>query len=277
MLALGLLIPLAGLDNAVDAWMRSAGSASPRGLLLSGSLFVVVLAYVIRFLAVSLSALEAGFERLSPNLDAAARTLGETALSALWRVHMPLLVPALGAAALLVFVDAMKELPATLLLRPFNFETLATHVYAYAALEHVRERDAGRAHHRPHRPGAGAAAAPGRCRRPRRRGLRFGMAPAVVAARAMQRDAACYFASRKAKHARRNTMDFNGKVALITGAGNGIGRAAALAFAGRARKVVIVDRDAEGAERTAATIRQQGGEARFHVADVTKSADVQPT
>ena len=70
-----------------------------------------------------------------PQFDAAARTLGETALSALWRVHIPLLVPALGAAALLVFVDAMKELPATLLLRPFNFETLATHVYAYAGLE----------------------------------------------------------------------------------------------------------------------------------------------
>jgi iron(III) transport system permease protein len=133
-LALGLLIPLAGLDNAVDAWMRGWFGVHV-GLLLSGSLFVVVLAYVIRFLAVSLSALEAGFERLSPNLDAAARTLGETALSALWRVHIPLLVPALGAAALLVFVDAMKELPATILLRPFNFETLATHVYAYAGLE----------------------------------------------------------------------------------------------------------------------------------------------
>jgi hypothetical protein len=106
--------------------------------LLSGSLFVIVLAYAIRFMAVALSALEAGFERLSPNLDAVARTLGETALSALWRVHMPLLVPALGAAALLVFVDGMKELPATLLLRPFNFETLATHVYSYAALEGSR-------------------------------------------------------------------------------------------------------------------------------------------
>jgi iron(III) transport system permease protein len=133
-LALGLLIPLADLDNAFDAWLRSWFGVSV-GLLLSGSLVVVVLAYVIRFLAVSLSALEAGFERLSPNLDAAARTLGESALSSLWRVHMPLLVPALGAAALLVFVDAMKELPATILLRPFNFETLATHVYAYAGLE----------------------------------------------------------------------------------------------------------------------------------------------
>ena len=174
-LALGLLIPLAGFDNAVDAWMRH-WIGVPVGLLLSGSLFVVVLAYVIRFLAVSLSALEAGFERLSPNLDAAARTLGETALSALWRVHIPLLVPALGAAALLVFVDAMKELPATLLLRPFNFETLATHVYAYAGLEMFENATLGCPHHRRHRPRAGASPASGGSRRQGRRRVRFRMA-----------------------------------------------------------------------------------------------------
>jgi iron(III) transport system permease protein len=86
---------------------------------------------------VAVGGIEAGLERISPNLDAAARTLGESAGSALWRIHLPLLVPALGAAALLVFVDALKELPATLLLRPFNFETLATHVYAFAALEQI--------------------------------------------------------------------------------------------------------------------------------------------
>ena len=141
-LALGLLIPLAALDNSVDAALRAYVGISS-GLLLSGSLFVIVLAYTIRFLAVSLGALEAGLERLSPNLDAVARTLGETALSALRRVHMPLLVPALSAAALLVFVDAMKELPATLLLRPFNFETLATHVYSYAALEQFEQAALG--------------------------------------------------------------------------------------------------------------------------------------
>ena len=159
-LALGLLIPLAALDNRVDAALRALLGISS-GLLLSGSLFVIVLAYTIRFLAVSLGALEAGFERLSPNLDAVARTLGETALSALWRVHMPLLLPALGAAALLVFVDAMKELPATLLLRPFNFETLATHVYSYAALEQFEQAALGALTIVAHRPGAGAAAAPG--------------------------------------------------------------------------------------------------------------------
>jgi len=141
-LALGLLIPLAALDNRIDALARS-GLGLSTGLMLSGTVLVIVLAYAIRFLAVSLAALEAGFERLSPNLDAAARTLGETALSALYRVHMPLLVPALGAAALLVFVDAMKELPATLLLRPFNFETLATHVYSYAALEQFEQAALG--------------------------------------------------------------------------------------------------------------------------------------
>ncbi len=141
-LALGLMIPLAAFDNRLDAWLRSVLGASS-GLLLSGTLFVIVLAYTIRFLAVSLSALEAGFERLSPNLDAAARTLGETALSALWRVHIPLLIPALGAASLLVFVDAMKELPATLLLRPFNFETLATQVYSYAGLELLEQATLG--------------------------------------------------------------------------------------------------------------------------------------
>jgi iron(III) transport system permease protein len=141
-LALGLIIPLAAFDNRLDALLRATLGISS-GLLLSGSLFVIVLAYAIRFLTVALSALEAGFERLSPNLDAAARALGETALSALWRVHVPLLAPALGAAALLVFVDGMKELPATLLMRPFNFETLATHVYSYAGLEQFENATPG--------------------------------------------------------------------------------------------------------------------------------------
>jgi iron(III) transport system permease protein len=141
-LALGLLLPLAALDNAADSLLRSSFGLSS-GLLLSGSLFVIVLAYTVRFLAISLGSLEAGFEKLSPNLDAVARTLGETAFSSLLRVHVPLLVPALGAAALLVFVDGMKELPATLLLRPFNFETLATHAYSYAALEQFERASLG--------------------------------------------------------------------------------------------------------------------------------------
>jgi iron(III) transport system permease protein len=141
-LAIGLLIPLAGIDNRVDAFLRAAFGVSS-GLLLSGSLFAVTLAYVVRFLAVALSQVEAGLDRVSPNLDAAARTLGESALSALWRVHLPLLLAPLGAAALLVFVDSMKELPATLLLRPFNFETLATHVYGLASIEQLEQAALG--------------------------------------------------------------------------------------------------------------------------------------
>ena len=141
-LAIGLLIPLAAFDNGIDSLVRSMTGVST-GLLVSGTLLILVLAYTVRFLAVALGSIEAGLDRVSPNLDAAARTLGETALSALWRVHLPLLVPALGTAGLLVFVDAMKELPATLLLRPFNFETLATHVYGFAALEQLEAASLG--------------------------------------------------------------------------------------------------------------------------------------
>jgi iron(III) transport system permease protein len=141
-LALGLLIPLAAFDNGLDTMMRSWFGVST-GLLLTGSLFALTLALTIRFLAVALGAIDSGLARISPNLDAAARALGETALSTLWRVHLPLLTPALASGALLVFVDAMKELPATLLLRPFNFETLATHVYSLAAIEQFEQASLG--------------------------------------------------------------------------------------------------------------------------------------
>lgn len=141
-LALGLLIPIATFDNWLDALLgRTIGIST--GLLLSGSIATLVLAYVVRFLAVAHGTVEAGLERISPNLDAASRTLGETTLSTLRRVHFPLLLPALATAGLLVFVDAMKELPATLLLRPFAFETLSTHVYALAALEQIEAASVG--------------------------------------------------------------------------------------------------------------------------------------
>src|SRR6478672_5474953 len=137
-LAIGLLIPLARLDNSVDALMRSLFNV-PTGLLLSGSAFAMVLAYAVRFLAASLGAVEAGLSKISRNTDAAARTLGATISETLWRLHLPLLRPALGAAALLVFVDSMKELPATLLLRPFNFNTLAIQVFTLASLYRYEE------------------------------------------------------------------------------------------------------------------------------------------
>lgn len=132
--ALGIIIPLAGLDNAVSAAMEQTFGLRT-GLILSGSAFALLMAYTIRFLAVGLGTVEAGWQRLSPHLDAAARTLGAGPLRMLAAVHLPLLRPALGAAALLAFVETMKELPATLLLRPFDFETLSTQIYVFASQE----------------------------------------------------------------------------------------------------------------------------------------------
>jgi iron(III) transport system permease protein len=129
--AVGLLVPLASFDNALDGVMRSAFGVST-GLLLTGSGAALVLAYVIRFLAVSSGGIEAGLTRVSPHLDMAARSLGSSPGKVLRAIHLPLISPAIAAAAMLVFVDCMKELPATLLLQPFNFSTLATALYGEA-------------------------------------------------------------------------------------------------------------------------------------------------
>ena len=130
-LAIGLLLPLAWFDAGANRVLGLFG-AQP-GMLLMGSATALVLAYMVRFLAIASGGVEAGLARIPPSLDQAAASLGAPPARALWRVHLPLLRPALAAAALLVFVDAMKELPATLLLRPLNFETLATWLYAEAA------------------------------------------------------------------------------------------------------------------------------------------------
>lgn len=130
-LAVGLLWPLAAFDNTIDAAMRNWFGIST-GLLISGSGAALVLAYTIRFLAMSINGVEAGYAKISENVDHAARSLGEGAFGTLRKIHLPMLRPALGAAAILVFVDCMKELPATLMLRPFGIETLATHIYAEA-------------------------------------------------------------------------------------------------------------------------------------------------
>ena len=131
-LAVGMLTPLAALDNTIDA-MAKATLGFGTGLLLSGTGFALILAYVARFIAIASGGLEAGLAKVPPSLDMAARNLGDTRGQAMRHIQVPLIRPALGAAALLVFVDAMKELPATLLLRPFNFETLATLVYGAAS------------------------------------------------------------------------------------------------------------------------------------------------
>lgn len=137
-LAIGIIVPLGIVDNAVDSVARSSFGFST-GLLLSGTIFAITYAYVVRFMAISYGAIDAGLGQASPNLHMAARSLGRSPYKTLREVHLPLIKPAIASAALLVFVDSMKELPATLLLRPFNFDTLATHVYTFASLEAVEQ------------------------------------------------------------------------------------------------------------------------------------------
>lgn len=130
-LALGLLVPLAAFDAGLSRALSLFGIAPQ--LWLMGSMAALVIAYTLRFLTIAIGNLEAGLERIPTSMDDAARSLGSTASATLRQVHLPLLRPALAAAALLVFIDVMKELPATLLLRPLGFDTLATWLYADAA------------------------------------------------------------------------------------------------------------------------------------------------
>lgn len=137
-LAVGAIVPVARLDNMIDAFMRDVFGVST-GLLLSGTIFAVILGYVVRFLVLSLGTIEAGLAKITPSMDDAARSLGQRPWAVLRRVQLPMLRGSMLTAALLVFVDSMKELPMTLLLRPFNYETLATYVYQFASDELLEE------------------------------------------------------------------------------------------------------------------------------------------
>ena len=141
-LAIGVIIPFASVDNAVDAFMREHFGFST-GLLLSGTIFALVFAYTVRFLAVAYGSVDASMRKISPHMDDAARSLGHSPLTILTRIHVPLMKSGVLTAALVVFVDGMKELPATLILRPFNFDTLATHVYQFASDELIGEAALG--------------------------------------------------------------------------------------------------------------------------------------
>ncbi len=135
-IAVGLLVPFAAFDNALDAFMRANFGVST-GLLITGSIWLMVAAFMVRFLAAALGAYEGGQSTVHANMDAAARSLGQTPWGTLRRVHLPLLTPSLLTALLIVFVDVMKELPATLILRPFNFDTLAVQAYRLASDERL--------------------------------------------------------------------------------------------------------------------------------------------
>ncbi|MEH3090894.1 MAG: iron ABC transporter permease [Agrobacterium cavarae] len=137
-LAIGVLLPLAGLDNAVDGITRSHLGIST-GLLLSGTAFAIIYAHSVRFMTLAEGTVDAGFQKLSPHLDMASRTLGRTRLQTLVGVLLPNIRPAAITASLLVFIESLKELPATIMLRPFNFNTLSTMVYESASRSRVQD------------------------------------------------------------------------------------------------------------------------------------------
>lgn len=137
-IAVGVLVPLGRLDNWIADAIEAATGAKP-GLLLTGTIVALVYAYLVRFLAVALQTVEAGLAKVTPRMDDAARSLGASPARALARVHAPLLASSLASAALLLFVDVMKELPATFALRPFNFDTLAIEAYNLAKDERLAE------------------------------------------------------------------------------------------------------------------------------------------
>jgi iron(III) transport system permease protein len=141
-LAIGIMIPLATFDNSLDALMRDTFGVST-GLLLSGSVFALLYAYVVRFLAIPLGAIESSLDKISPTMDMAARTLGRQPSKVFLLLHLPLIRGSALTAGLIVFVDCMKELPTTLILRPFNFETLATQVYQFASDELIEQASLG--------------------------------------------------------------------------------------------------------------------------------------
>ncbi len=137
-IAVGVLIPVTRLDNWLAGWIASWSGANP-GLLLTGGIAALVYAYLARFLAIALQTVEASLGKITSSMDDASRSLGLGQGATLFRVHLPLLRGSLLTAGLLVFVDVMKELPATLVMRPFNFDTLATQAYTLASDERLAE------------------------------------------------------------------------------------------------------------------------------------------
>lgn len=137
-IAVGILMPVGRLDRAIAAWAQAMGGISP-GSLLSGTIVALIFAYLVRFLAVALGAVESGLTKIRPTLDDASRCLGNSPIRTLTTIHAPLLTGSLLTAAVLVFVDVMKELPATMVIRPFNFDTLAVRAYQYASDERLVE------------------------------------------------------------------------------------------------------------------------------------------
>lgn len=137
-LAVGVLIVLGNLDNGIDTFARRNFGLST-GLIFSGTIAAVTFGYLVRFLALSLGTVEASLGKITPNMDGASRSLGRGAFATMRHVHLPLIRGSVLTAVMLVFVDCMKELPMTVILQPFNFQTLATFVHQYASDEQLGE------------------------------------------------------------------------------------------------------------------------------------------
>ena len=135
-IAIGIVTPLAFIDHKFDELLGSIFSTS-FGLIFSGSLFAVQFAYLVRFLSISVNTVESGLEKIRPNMDKASQTLGFTSEKTFLRIHLPILKVSILTSILLVFVDVIKELPATLILRPFDFNTLAVKAYELASDERL--------------------------------------------------------------------------------------------------------------------------------------------
>lgn len=135
-IAIGIIIPLAWFDHQIIAFFENVFNIE-LGLIFSGTLFALLFAYTVRFLAVSLGAVQSGLGKIKPNIDNAAKSLGNSNSQVLKNIHIPLMRSTLLTALLIVFVDVLKELPATLILRPFNFNTLAVHAFELASDERL--------------------------------------------------------------------------------------------------------------------------------------------
>ncbi|WP_117233680.1 ABC transporter permease [Vibrio maerlii] len=135
-LAIGVMVTVLSLDHSVNDFAKYMEWQRP-GLIFSGTMFALIFALVVRFSAVAIGSIESSLSKVSPSLDMAAKTMGCSQNAMLWRVHFPLIKRGVLIAGLLVFIESMKELNAALLLRPFNFETLATYVYNFASDEHL--------------------------------------------------------------------------------------------------------------------------------------------
>ncbi len=137
-IAIGVLIPFGTLDNAIDSWLRDRFNYSS-GLIFSGTVFILIFAYTVRFLSVSLQTMESGLGNIRPSMDEASGSMGYSKLETLRYIHLPIMKGSILTALVIVFVDVLKELPATLVLRPFNFNTLAVRAYELASDERLAD------------------------------------------------------------------------------------------------------------------------------------------